>query len=191
MNLFLIDMILEQCASSLCDKHVVKMILETAQVLWCAWHLHKPNIEFIENLYGIKPYKKTHVNHPISIWIRESINHYEYAVRYGLLLCQEYTRRYGKIHKTQQHLELLFWLGFPTVECEVEPPKTKKVTIKATHNIPGGLTYFPMCFDEEYLVRDDIGNVLGVESYRNYYQSKQDKFKMVWKTQTPDWFIKV
>ncbi|MAJ82131.1 MAG: hypothetical protein CMF41_04370 [Legionellales bacterium] len=191
MNLFLIDMILEQSASGMCDKHVVKMILETAQVLWCAWHLHKPDLTFMEELYNIKPYKKTHINHPISIWIRSHPQHYEYAVRYGLLLCHEYTRRYGKVHKTQAHMELLFWLGYPNIECEVSPPKTKKVTVKATHNIPGDLEYFPMCFAEEYIVRDASGNVLGVESYRNYYQSKQDKFKMVWKTDIPTWFTKI
>jgi len=189
MNLFLIDLLIESSVKSLCDKHVVKMILETAQVLWCAWHFHtdKNVLDRVESHYNIKPYKKTHTNHPISIWIREHVNHYEYTVRYGLLLCHEYTRRYGKIHKTQQHLEILFHMGFPTIEG-VPPPKKPKKTIKATHNIPGDLTYFPMCFDEKYVVRDDLGNVLGVESYRNYYQSKSDNFKMVWKTETPNWF---
>ena len=185
-------MLLENCASSMCDKHTIKMILETAQVLWCSWHLHKGDLSFIEQTYGITPYKKTHVNHPISIWIRDHPNHYEYTARYGLLLCQEYTRRYGKIHKTQAHLELLFWLGYPTQECIVDPPKTKKVTIKATHNIPGDLQYFPMCFGDEYekyLVKDQHDNILGVESYRNYYRSKQDKFDMKWKTEVPSWFV--
>ena len=182
-------MLLESSVSSLCDKHVVKMILETAQVLWSVWHLHKGDISYIESSYGVKPYKKTHSNHPISVWARYHVNHYEYAVRYGLLLCHEYTRRYGKVHKTQRHLELLFWLGFPSAECVVAPPKTSKVTTKALHDIPGTLLYFPMCFDEQYLVKDDHGNILGVSSYRNYYQSKQDKFKMVWKTNQPTWFL--
>jgi hypothetical protein len=165
------------------------MILETAQVLWCCWHVHKGDLSYIEKTYGITPYKKTHVNHPISIWIRDHRNHYEYAVRYGLLLCHEYTKRYGKVHKTHDHLQLLFWLGYPEPECIVDAPKTTKVTIKATHNIPGDLKYFPMCFDEEYLIKDENENILGVESYRNYYQSKQNKFDMKWKTTTPSWFV--
>ena len=46
-----------------------------------------------------------------------------------------------------------------------------------------------MCFDEEYVVRDAGGNVLGVSSYRNYYMSKQNKFKMVWPDNAePNWF---
>ena len=186
MNLFLIDLLIEKSASSLCDKHVVKMILETAQVLWCAWHMHKGDLEFVDR-YGIKPYKKTHTNHPISIWIRAHANHYEYAVRYGLLLCHEYTLRYGKRHKCQDHLELLFWLGYPSVEQEVLPPKKAKEVIKAYDDIPGSFLYFPMCFDKEYIVYSD-NKVMGIKSYQNYYRSKQDKFKMVWKTKVPEWF---
>ena len=91
------------------------------------------------------------------------------------------------MHKTQEHLEILFHLGFPTTE-NVPPPKKPKKTIKAVHNIPGDLIYFPMCFDEKYVIRDECDNVLGIESYRNYYKSKADSFKMVWKTTTPEWF---
>ena len=66
------------------------------------------------------------------------------------------------------------------------PPKKSKPIVKATTNIPGDLLYFPMCFDKEYLVYNDAGEVMGVESYRNYYNSKQD-VKMVWKGNKPDW----
>lgn len=191
MNLFLLNTIIEHNVNSLCDKHVIKMILETAQVLWATWHLHIGDLDFIEQQHGIKPYRKTHVNHPITIWVREHKNHYDYAVRYGLLLCHEYTRRYGKIHKTQAHLELLFWLGYPPQQIDVPPPKKAKPVIKATNDIPGDFLYFPMCFGknpEPYIIRDDNNNVLGVESYRNYYKSKADKFNMAWKTEVPIWF---
>lgn len=191
MNLFLLDLVLEKNASAMCNKHVVKMILETAQVLWCAWHLHQPEeiLRLIEQKFEVKPYKKTHMHHPVSIWIRENAKHYEYAVRYGLLLCLEYTRRYNKVHKTQAHLELLFHLGFPAQVQDVPKPKNAKPITKAYVDIPGDFDYFPMCFDEEYVVRDAGGNVLGVSSYRKYYVSKQDKFKMVWpKGIEPNWF---
>jgi len=188
MNLFLLNTLIDENVASLCDKHVVKMILETAQVVWATWHLHVGDLGYIEQQHGIKPYKKTHVNHPIAIWVRKHKNHYEYAVRYGLLLCHEYTRRYGKIHKTQAHLELLMQLGFPVQKMDVPPPKKAKPIVKATCNIPGDFMYFPMCFDESYVIRDDSDNVLGVESYRNYYKSKADKFKMAWKTDVPIWF---
>jgi len=58
---------------------------------------------------GLPPtaYKKTHPNHPCSIWIRESIENYQWLSELGLALCDEYTYRYGKRHKTQDHLEWL------------------------------------------------------------------------------------
>ena len=54
----------------------------------------------------VAPYRKTHVNHPISIWVRHNESHYNWTCNYGLALCAEYTRRYGKIHKTQYHLDV-------------------------------------------------------------------------------------
>lgn len=84
-----------------CDKHVVKMIIETAQLLYTAhWVLTPSNVPSFA-------YKKSHVNHPSAIWVRESIENYEWLCELGLELCKEYTFRYEKIHKTQHHLEWL------------------------------------------------------------------------------------
>jgi len=58
----------------------------------------------------------------------------------------------------------------------------------AYHDITYGLKRIPLCMPKEYYVRDKHGNLLGVESYRNYYRSKRDNFKMVWKQNKPEWF---
>ena len=101
MNLFVLDFNPRIAAEHHCDKHVVKMILETAQLLYTA--------HWILNPEDMPPdsYKKTHVNHPCAIWVRESLSNYIWATELGLWLCNEYTHRYGKIHKTQRHLEWL------------------------------------------------------------------------------------
>lgn len=80
------------------DKHVIKMILETCQLLCSAVHM--------TNAYE-PPYKLTHKNHPSSIWTRESINNYKWLCELGKELCYEYTFRYGKIHKCQEYIENL------------------------------------------------------------------------------------
>ena len=93
MNIFLLHLLPRICAQMHLDKHVIKMILETAQLL-CSAH-YMSNSTF-------KPcYKLTHKNHPSSIWCRTSKANYEWLCQLGLELCYEYTFRYGKIHKCE------------------------------------------------------------------------------------------
>jgi hypothetical protein len=95
MNIFILDYDVKKCAEYHVDKHVVKMILETAQLL-CGVH-------WVVNSEA--PYKLSHKNHPCSIWARESLTNYLYLCELGLELCYEYTYRYGKKHKSQQVIE--------------------------------------------------------------------------------------
>ena len=107
MNIFLLDWNPQKAAQYHCDKHVVKMILECAQLLYCAhWILNPDNLP--EGAY-----KKTHPNHPSAIWTRESIENYEFVQELAMELCKEYTYRYEKIHKTQKHID---WLRTPPLD---------------------------------------------------------------------------
>jgi hypothetical protein len=98
MNIFVLDLDPRRAAEYHCDKHVVKMILETAQLLYCAHWVLQPD--------SIPPgaYKKTHVNHPCAIWVRESRENYAWLCALGWWLCKEYTYRYDKTHKTEAHI---------------------------------------------------------------------------------------
>jgi len=95
MNIFFLDFDTKKCAEYHCDKHIVKMILESAQLL-CGAH-------WMSNSEA--PYKLSHKNHPCSIWVRESLSNYLYLCDLGLELCKEYTYRYGKRHKSQDIIE--------------------------------------------------------------------------------------
>ena len=95
MNIFVLDYDPKTCAEYHCDKHVVKMILETAQLL-CGVHW---------TIGGQAPYKLSHKNHPCSIWTRECVENYVWLCDLGINLCHEYTYRYGKTHKSQQIIE--------------------------------------------------------------------------------------
>lgn len=99
MNIFYLDEDVKECAIAHCDKHVVKMILETCQML-CTAH-YKCESEFD------MPMKATHVNHPCNLWLVESINNYNWLCDLGLELCKEYTYRFGKVHKCQHFIEYL------------------------------------------------------------------------------------
>jgi hypothetical protein len=95
MNIFVLDKDPKTCAVYHNDKHVVKMILETAQLL-CGVH-------WVEG--GEAPYKLSHKNHPSAIWARECVENYIWLCDLGLELCSEYTYRYGKRHKSQDIIE--------------------------------------------------------------------------------------
>jgi hypothetical protein len=103
MNIFVLSRCPRIAARLHCDKHVVKMILETAQLLYTAHHVvGTPDLP--EGAY-----KKTHANHPCALWVRESRANYLWLVELGWWLCKEYQYRYGggKVHKTERHI---LWL---------------------------------------------------------------------------------
>lgn len=104
MNIFFLSLSPKEAARLHCDKHVVKMIIETAQLLYSAHWLLNP-----ENLPDFA-YKLAHKNHPCSIWVRKSLENYLWLCSLGLWLCEEYQYRYGehKIHKTEFHIKWLF-----------------------------------------------------------------------------------
>lgn len=103
MNIFFLSRNPRRAAKLHCDKHVVKMILETAQLLYSAHWVLNP-----EGLHE-SPYKLAHRNHPCAIWVRSSITNYMWLASLGWWLCKEYQYRYGqhKTHKTEDHI---LWL---------------------------------------------------------------------------------
>lgn len=182
MNLFLLFPSATDSVVALCDQHVVKMILETAQVLYCAHHvIAKEAMELRLAGYNdcraipLKAYKATHRMHPISVWVRAHAFHYSWACQYGLILCKEYSLRYGKVHKTEAHLHFLAELGYPVVPkgYVAEPPKKQsKDWVYATKGIPNVFLYFPLCMPEDYYVKDANGQYNAVLSYQKFYSNK-------------------
>ncbi len=142
MNIFVLDIDPKIAAQSLCDKHVPKMIVESAQMLCTVFHL--------QNIHA--PYKKTHVNHPCNIWIREAINNYNWLLTHAYEICNEYTFRYGKIHKSQT---IIKW-------CDMNKDLLKFPAI--------GPTDFVQAMPFQYKTNDTIN------SYRNYYLNDKSRF---------------
>jgi hypothetical protein len=155
MNIFILDLDVKKSAQYHVDKHVVKMILETAQLLCGVHHM-------TDQVTDQVPYKLSHKNHPCSIWTRDSMSNYLYLCEIGLALCDEYTYRYGKRHKSQDVIE---W-------CIMNKPNISDK----------GFTEPAKAMPEEYKV-DDV-----VESYRNYYRGAKKDFA-TWKMRNvPEWF---
>ena len=100
MNIFYLDRDPVIAAQMMCDKHVVKMILESAQMLSTA-HRVLDGDEYA-NKMGL--YKMAHKNHPSTIWVRSSERIIEWLWEHYVALMDEYTYRYGKTHATERML---------------------------------------------------------------------------------------
>lgn len=99
MNIFVLSCCAATAAELHCDKHCVKMILETAQLLYT--HLDALNVRLP---HGLVPYKPTHKHHPCALWLHGGRAHFFWLLELGLRLCRVYTQRYGKRHQTEKHL---------------------------------------------------------------------------------------
>lgn len=157
MNIFLLDTDVEKCAQYHVDKHVVKMILELGQLLCTALN-HKAG-------YQITPYKTTHLNHPCSIWVRESLNNFMFTYNLMLALNEEYKYRYMK-----------------------EIDHTTIVKLNGIHKIAHNLytevdsTPFRLAMDSIYRVSSDP-----VECYREYYRKGKVHLHKWSKRDRPNW----
>lgn len=151
MNIFVVNSNPRKAAQDMCDKHIVKMILETAQML-CSAHPE-----------GTATYKPTHRKHPCTLWASASIANYNWLCLHGLALCDEYTKRYGKIHKSE---DIIRW-------CHANYPP----------NIPiKELTPFAQAMPEQYK------DVDAVVAYRKYYIAEKSRFAAWKNSTTPLWF---
>lgn len=94
MNIFVLDED-PTIASNLFDKHIVKMPLETAQIL-CS----------VAKLRGFEaPYRITHAKHPCVLWTAASSANWNWLCLHGIALSKEYTLRYKKVHKCQEIIQ--------------------------------------------------------------------------------------
>ena len=116
MNIFFLDLDPNKCAKMHVDKHAVKMILESTQILCSVHHM-------IISDY-IPVYKLIHKNHPCNKWARESLSNYIWLCKLAKALCAEYTYRYGKIHKCEEYINQLSQ-NLPTIEDKGFTPPAK------------------------------------------------------------------
>ena len=153
MNIFYLDSDPVKAAQIQYNKHVVKMILESAQML-CTAHHH------YAKLYDYKtfvPYKKAHYNHPSTIWTRGNRSQYLWLYNHMLALGEEYTKRYNKTHLT-------------ITKCKIPLMFIPK-------GMPDGFfTEPPQCMPDEYKVEG-----CSITAYWNYYE--QEKYLIAGKTE--------
>ena len=101
MNVFVVDEDPCLAARALGDRHVVKMVLESAQIMCTV----------ASRLGHVVPYRPTHVNHPCVVWARESAGNWRWLVAHARALAVEYEFRYGRRHKSLDVIDEVAKLG--------------------------------------------------------------------------------
>ena len=146
MNIFHLHEEPKICAEYHCDKHVVKMILETAQMLSTAISEHSIGIA------QDRLYKPAYPKHPMTIWVGISRNNFMYAHNLGKELLKQYTLRYGKVHKSKR------------IYDNIDESKYYEVIPDKEFTPP------PQCMPDEYKDRNYI------KAYRQYYIGEKKRF---------------
>ena len=170
MNIFVLSEKTYEAAAQHCDKHVVKMVLEYAQLLSTAHRV-------LDGTDNVLPdprkeellYRATHVNHPCSKWVRESAENYAWTWELLRSLCDEYYFRYGQ-HKTtdQKH--------------KVERSGLLNELSHAPVNLDAiGRTPFVQCMPDQYKDDDTI------QAYRNYYLGEKKHILKFKSRGAPEW----
>ena len=162
MNIFVLHRDPEKAARMLCDSHVVKMAVESAQMMASVLRRHGAGEEDMPKTIKGTPYKNSHPNHPCTRWAGDSLKNYQWLSRHALALCAEYTLRYGKTHACEGPIRQMDRSAFI-------PPDS------------GRLTPFAQALPDEFRDKD------AVKAYRAYYQSK-DFAKWERVTPAPAWW---
>lgn len=180
MNIFFLHQNPAVCAEQHCDKHVVKMLVEYAQLMSTAHRVLDGQLWFGRSTTGRKInryfhpdtvmnqelYKACHVNHPSAVWVRHSAENYDWLQMLWTALSEEYTHRYGRLHESYRKLEYYLLL----------PPKNFKAE-GFTQPTPA-MSHYPQC-----IVEGD-----SVASYRNYYREAKSDFARWTNRDEPDWW---
>lgn len=176
MNIFYISADPVQAAEWMVDKHVVKIILESAQLLSTAHRILDGTETMGKSATGrnvkrwILPdarepvlYSATHINHPSAVWCRQSVMNYNWLADHMFALLHEYTHRYNKQHKIEGELSYMLQ----------SPPNN----LRDYDN-----TIMPSAMADEYKISNDP-----LVNYRNYYKIGKIHLHKYTKRSPPPW----
>ena len=175
MNIFYLDNDPVKCAEMHCDKHIVKMIIEYAQLMSTAHRIldgtqYTGKTKLGRNIQRWKMqdmvkeeilYKASHIKHPSAIWVRENAIQYQYMYDLFVALCDEYKFRYGREHLTDTKLR------------------------DVLNNIPDNIE-LGMWREPPQCMPDDVKSESVITAYHKYYQEYKKDFAVWTARPTPE-----
>jgi hypothetical protein len=171
MNIFVLSDDPVAAGQMLCDKHVCKMSIEYAQLLCNAhWHEGTQNPMFNGHTWG-----PTHVKHPCSLWVMDSICNYQWLLALTLVTWDEYRYRYDRTHACDAGLRK-FLSDFPPL-----PSFSTQATAP------------PQCMPDDYRIAQTVAHQNrwrnAVDAYRDYYVNEKYQFAKWTKRLAPLWYV--
>ena len=161
MNIFVLDNDPTIAATMMCDKHIPKMVLESAQMMAQALRRHGATDEQMPLTKSGTPYKGGHPHHPCTVWAGDSWHNFDWLANHAIGLLGEYYMRFGKEHACSEPIGQMNGMSW---------------------RLPNGrLTPFAQAMPDEFKQED------AVKAYRRYYHSKQFA-KWEKGTPAPDWW---
>ena len=192
MNIFALSKCPQESAKQMLDKHIVKMPTETCQMLhtnalyfqFVELHDKEPSLRELKAFHqeiGSELMKPAMLNHPSTIWARQSRENFDWLYHHGMALCKEYTYRYGKEHGTYERMRNCHSLS-----------RTESAYLGFPHS---GLTPVTIAMDDSYRLDRNVFCEdqydewdFVIESYRHYYMEGKWKIAEWKKDRRPDWF---
>lgn len=169
------------------DKHIVKMPTETCQMLhtnelffaFVKLYGYEPSLKELKQFHtDMRPKKKAHgllmkpamLNHPSTIWARQSRHNTKWLYEHGVALCEEYTYRYGKTHGTEKRIRQL--------EDEMRDAFSNKASPVS------------IAMDDRYRIENTFNDdwEFVIQSYRHYYLEGKWRFAEWKKERMPEWW---
>jgi len=161
MNIFYLHPDPQASAKMLCDKHIPKMLLESCQMLSTATQELRGDDHHL--------YKKAYQKHPSTMWVSESIGNFSWLYKHAVEISKEYTKRYGKIHKSSRILTYI---------------KRKYADMLGKSDYASAP---PQCMPDKYKELGGLWNTS--KAYKNYYIGEKSSFAKWEKgTPMPDWY---
>ena len=208
MNIFGLARHPAVAASMHCDVHIIKMIVETAQILYTYLRSIKLPLPIVLDDSGnvLPSYGATHATHPCVLWLHGGYSHVAWLLNLGLSLCDQYTLVYTddtepelKTHATQYHLVALrAHLTKEMLPADCDAPtwlqRLAKFGIKsdiidkcagkvATFNPPKGCAFGVVCIADNTVELQYArnGQIDLTNSYKRLYAFKRKhRFSMLW-----------
>ena len=181
MNIFVLDEDPYASARMMCDKHIPKMVVESAQMMASALRRHGATDEDMPLTKSGTPYKGGYQHHPCTVWAGETQDNFDWLADHAYKLLCEYWERFGKEHACTIPIMHMY-------NMELDLPE-------------GELTPFALAMPDEYRPRrinrlnqhglcSHASGDDAVKAYRAYYHSKTFA-KWEKGTPAPDWWMGV
>ena len=113
MNIFVLDRNPVKAAQMMCDKHIVKMIIESFQMFSSVIDSNYDPAKLGDDpllphqRLGMYDYPKSVPKHKCTEWLTESRGNYKWMLKHTRAMCREYSKRYGKCHKAEGMLMIV------------------------------------------------------------------------------------